>query len=102
MSVHSSAYFWNGETLVLDIFFQPRASQNEWAGRHNGRIRLRITAAPVDNQANLECVKFISKSLKTAKTNVKVIRGQTSRFKTVEIHKPDPKPWKKILEGLDN
>jgi len=47
-------------------------------------------------------VKFISKSLKTAKTNVKVVRGQTSRFKTVEIHKSDPKSWKKILEGLDN
>jgi len=60
------------------------------------------TAAPVDNQANRECVKFISKSLKTAKTNVKVVRGQTSRFKTVEIHKPDPKSWKKNLEGLDN
>ena len=49
MSVHSSAYFWNGDTLVLHIFLQPRASQNEWAGRHNGRIRLRVTAAPVDN-----------------------------------------------------
>jgi uncharacterized protein YggU (UPF0235/DUF167 family) len=47
-------------------------------------------------------MKFISKSLKTAKTNVKVVRGQTSRFKTVEIHKPDPKSWEKILEGLDN
>ena len=102
MSVHSSAYFWNGKTLLLHIFLQPRASQNEWAGRHNGRIRLRITAAPVDNQANLECVKFISKSLKTAKTNVKVNRGQTSRLKTVGIHKPDPKSWKKFSEGLDN
>jgi len=96
MSVHSSAYFWNGDTLVLRIFLQPRASQNEWAGWHNGRICLRVTAAPVNNQANRECVKFISKSLKTAKTNVKVVRGQTSRFKTVEIHKPDPKSWKKI------
>jgi uncharacterized protein (TIGR00251 family) len=102
MSVHSSAYFWNGDTLVLHIFLQPRASQNEWVGRRNGRIRLRVTAALVDNQANRECMKFISKSLKTAKTNVKVVRGQTSRFKTVEIHKPDPKSWKKNLEGLDN
>jgi len=102
MSVHSSAYFWNDDTLVLHISLQPRASQNEWAGRHNGRIRLRVTAAPVDNQANRECMKFISKSLKTAKTNVKVVRGQTSRFKTVEIHKPDPKSWGKNLEGLDN
>jgi len=47
-------------------------------------------------------VKFISKSLKTAKTNVKVVRGQTSRFKTVEINKPDPKSWEIILEGSDN
>ena len=102
MSVHSSAFFWNGDTLVLHIFLQPRASQNEWAGRHNGRICLRVTAEPVDNQANRECMKFISKSLKTAKTNVKVVLGQTSRFKTVEIHKTDPKSWGKNLEGLDN
>ena len=102
MSVHSSAYFWNGDTLVLHIFLQPRASKNEWAGRQNRRIRLRVTAAPVDSQANRECVKFISKSLKAAKTNVKVVRGQTSRFKTVEIHKPDPKSWEKILEDSDN
>ena len=94
MSVHSSTYFWNGDTFVLHIFLQPRASQNEWSGRHNGRIRLRVTAAHVDNQANRKSVKFISKSLNTAKTNVKVVRGQTSRFKTVERNKPDPKSWK--------
>ena len=102
MSVHSSAYFWKGDTLVLHIFLQPRAAQNEWASRHNGRIRLPVTAAPVENQANRECVKFISKSLKIAITNVKVVRGQTSRFKTVEIHKTDPKSWRNFLEGLDN
>ncbi len=49
MSVHSSEYFWNGDTLVLLIFLQPRSSQNEWEGRHNGRIRLRVSVALVDN-----------------------------------------------------
>ena len=57
-------------------------------------------SAPVDNQANRECVKFFSKSLKTAKTNVNVVRGRTSSTKTVEIHHPDPEGWKKILELL--
>ena len=56
--------------------------------------------APVDNQANRKCVKFFSKSLKTAKTYVNVVRGQTSSTKTVEIHHPDPEGWKKILELL--
>ena len=57
-------------------------------------------SAPVDNQANRECVKFFSKSLKTAKTNVNVVRGRTSSTKTVEIHRPDREGWKKILELL--
>ena len=52
MSVHSSAFFWNGGTLLLHIFLPPHASQNEWAGGHNGQIRPCVTAAPVDNQAN--------------------------------------------------
>ena len=54
----------------------------------------------IDNQANRECVKFFSKSLKTAKTNVNVVRGRTSSTKAVEIHHPDPEGWKKILELL--
>ena len=54
MSAKSAAFSWQGEKLVLQIFLQPRASQNEWGGRHDGRIRLRVTAPQVDNQANLE------------------------------------------------
>ena len=100
MTLHNSTHFWNEDTLVLHLFLQPRASQNEWAGQYNGRIRLRITAVPVGNQTNQECVKFLSKSLKTAKTNVNVVRDRTSRTKTVEIHLPDPESWKKILDLL--
>ena len=48
----------------------------------------------------MECVKFIAKSLKTAKTNVSVIRGKISRAKTVEILKIDPDCWQKILTEL--
>ena len=57
-------------------------------------------SAPVDNQANRECVKFFSKSLKTAKTNGNVVQSRTSSTKTVETHHPDPEDWKKILELL--
>jgi len=35
MSVHSSAYFWNGDTLVLHIFLQP--SFTKWVGRPTQR-----------------------------------------------------------------
>ena len=100
MSAQNAAFSWQGEKLVLRIFLQLRASQSEWSGRHDGRIRLRVTAPPVENQGNLECVKFIAISLKTVKTNVSVVRGKTSRTKTVEILKPDPDCWQKVLTGL--
>ena len=100
MSVQNAAFSWQGDKLVLRFFLQPRASQNEWSRRHDGRIRLRVTAPPVDNQANLECVKFIAKSLIITNTNVSVVRGKTSRAKTVKILKPDPDCWQKVLTEL--
>ncbi len=96
MSDQNSAFSWQEDKLVLLIFLQPSTSQNEWYGRHDGRIRIRVTAPPVGNQANVECVNFLAKSLKTTKTNLSVIRGQTSRAKTVEVLKPDPDCWKKF------
>ena len=85
---------------MLHLFLQTHASQNEWVGQYNGRIRLCITQLLLTIKANRECVKFFSKSLKTAKTNVNVVRGRTSNTKTVEIHHLDPEGWKKILELL--
>ena len=100
MSAQNSAFSWQEDKLFLQIFLQPRASQNECTGRHDGHISLRVTAPPVDNQANLECVKFLAKSLKTTKTNVRVVHGQTSRAKTVEVLKPNPACWQKVLTEL--
>ena len=87
---------------MLQLFLQPRAAKSEWAGHHDGRIRLRITAPPIDNQANKDCVKFISKSLKTAKSNVSIVRGKTSRSKTIEILSADPERWREILKELEH
>jgi uncharacterized protein YggU (UPF0235/DUF167 family) len=81
-------------------FLQPNASQNEWAGLHDGRIRLRVIAPPDDDRANMECMKFIAKSLKTAKTNVYVFRGETTHIKTVTVLHPDHVCWKKVLTEL--
>ena len=70
---------------------------NECCGRQDARISIRVTAPPVWNQANVECVKFFAKSLKTSKTSVSFIRGQTSRALTVEVSKLDLDCRQKIL-----
>ena len=44
--------------------------------------------------------EVLAKYLKTAKTNVSMIRRQTSLAKTVEVLKPDPDCLQKILTEL--
>ena len=100
MTLHNSAHFFKRDNFALHHFLQPRTSQYELTGRYNWHIRLKITAASSDNQANRECVKILSTSLQNAKTNVNVVRGRTSSTKTVETHHPDPEGWKKNLELL--
>ena len=67
--------------MLLHLFLQSRDSQNELAGLYKGWIRLRITEIPVDNQADWECGKFLSKLLNTVKTNKNAVQSTTSRSK---------------------
>ncbi len=90
-------YQWRESILVLQIQVQPRAAKSEWAGMHGNRIKLRLNAPPVDNRANRECVNFLARKLGTAKSRVRVVCGQTSRSKTVEIEGPDPSCWNQLL-----
>ena len=73
------------EGLVIKLFVQPRSSKNAVAGIHGGALKLKLTAPPVDNAANKQCVKYLSKCLNIPKTSIEVLSGQTSRNKQVLI-----------------
>ena len=69
----------------IEIYIQPRASTTELAGTHDGLIKIRIAAPPVENAANIALIDFIAKRLGIAKRNVRVVSGMTSRRKILEI-----------------
>ncbi|MDJ0915993.1 MAG: DUF167 domain-containing protein [Desulfobacterales bacterium] len=71
--------------FVFKIHVQPRASQNAVVGRHGNALKLRITAAPVDNAANKLCVQLLAKQLRIPKSTLKIISGRTNRTKTILI-----------------
>lgn len=64
---------------------QPRASRTELAGVHGTALKVRLHAPPVDGAANEELVKFLAESLGVARRAVRIVSGQTSRSKVVEI-----------------
>ena len=60
---------------------------------HENHIEIGIMAKPVKGEANLEIIKKIAKYLGTSKSNVRIVAGEKSRDKVVEvIHRmPNPK-----------
>lgn len=72
-------------TLTLDLHIQPGASRTEIAGEHGDRLKLRISAPPVEGAANRAVVEFVAERLNVARAAVTVVRGATSRAKTVAV-----------------
>lgn len=74
-----------GETVRFRVRVQPRASANEIAGVHDGALRIRLHAPPVDGAANDALVAFLAEVLNVARRDVRIVAGASSRMKTVEV-----------------
>ena len=69
----------------IDIRVMPRSSKNGIDGIRDGRILVRVTAAPVDGGANDAVVATIAAALDLPRRAVRVVHGNTSRNKTIEV-----------------
>ena len=72
-------------SLIVDIRVQARSSRLAIGHVENGRLRLRLTAPPVDGKANQQAVKLLAKSFGVAPSRVVLLRGRTSRNKSFRI-----------------
>jgi uncharacterized protein (TIGR00251 family) len=72
--------------VLLSIKLQPRASRNEIGEPLGDELRIAVTAPPVDAAANQALIELLADVLDCPKRQVELIRGQTSRHKTVKLH----------------
>lgn len=78
--------------LLLNVHIQPRAARDEIVGYHGDRLKIRITAPPVDGKANQHLIAFLAQSFKVPKRNVVLISGETGREKRIRIIAPQVLP----------
>jgi uncharacterized protein (TIGR00251 family) len=71
---------------------QPKAASNEIVGVHDNRLKIRITAPPVDGKANDHIIKWFSKLFKVPKGEIEILQGELSRQKTFRIRAPKALP----------
>lgn len=71
--------------IQLSLIVQPNASKSEIIGEHNGSLKIRIKAPPVDGKANEAVESFISELFEVRQRQVTVQRGTSSRKKMIEV-----------------
>lgn len=71
--------------VTLRIHVQPRASRNAIERRNDGTFRVRLTAAPVDNEANRALIEYLSDRIGTPRAALSIITGERSREKTIRV-----------------
>ncbi len=74
------------EGVVFKVKVQPRATKNQAVGLYGDALKLRLTASPVDGEANQACKVFFAKLFKVPKNNVELVSGQTGRNKYIRIY----------------
>jgi len=64
-----------------------RDAADGWAADAEGRpyLKVRVSAPPVDGAANAALISFMAKALKRPRASVRIVSGDTSRLKMIEI-----------------
>jgi uncharacterized protein (TIGR00251 family) len=78
-------YSFEGNAIVFRVLVVPRASRSEIVGEHDGSLRVRIAAPPVDGAANDELIRVLAKRVRLPKSAVSITSGHGARMKQVRI-----------------
>ncbi|MCK6502497.1 DUF167 domain-containing protein [Myxococcota bacterium] len=70
----------------LDVRVVPGASRDQVVGEHQGALKVKVSAPPVEGAANARLVEFLSKEvLGVPRSAVRVVRGEKGRSKTLRV-----------------
>ena len=80
------------EGLIVRLKIIPNSSRNGiiW---ENDALKVKVTAQPIENKANKALIEFLSKTLKIAKSNIQIIKGELNKEKTLLILGIDEKEF---------
>ncbi len=70
---------------LLLLYIQPNAAKSSITGEHDGRLKIKIKAPPVDGEANEELIRFLSEILKVSKSKIHLLQGVSSRQKNILV-----------------
>lgn len=88
---------WDADTLVLPVRVQPRARRLSLGPLVRERVKLSLTAPPVDGKANAQAREFLAEVFDVSPSRVTLAQGESGRDKLFRIVHPRRLP-EAILE----
>lgn len=76
------------DASVLTVSAVPNAKKTEAVGLHDGALRVRLAAPPVDGKANDTLVAWVAAELGLPRRAVRLKRGPASRSKQLDVDLP--------------
>lgn len=83
---------------LLRVRVQPSAGRSQIVGEHDGALKVRVAAPANEGKANVELIRFLTRTLGVARGSVELRSGERSRAKTVEV-RGDIEPIRQLMRG---
>lgn len=87
------------EGLIIKVKIVPNSSKNDII-LEDEFIKVKVTAQPIENKANKALVEFLSKTFKIPKTYIEILKGDTSKEKTILLKTTDLEKRQEIISRL--
>jgi uncharacterized protein len=73
------------DSITFKVRVVPRASKSAIVGQHDGALKVRVAAPPVEGAANEELTRHISRAFGVPTRDVEVVGGHASKTKLVRV-----------------
>ena len=88
------------QTLLIKVKIIPNSSKNDII-IEDGVVKVKVTAQPIENKANKALVEILSKKIKIPKSKIEIVKGLTSKEKTLLINIEDDTRLSEVKEILN-
>jgi len=87
------------DSVIIRVRVIPRSSQSEIVGEHDGALKIKLKAPPVDGAANRELIKLFSRHFKISKDRFEIVSGELSKTKRLRLLGINIDQARKLLKG---
>lgn len=71
--------------MRIYVHASPRSSKNKVTKISDGEYKVKLTAPPVDGEANKMLIEILAKHFRVPKSLIKIVGGKSAKIKIVDI-----------------